>query len=64
MPDGGLRVLRLNCFKNIVNTVIKLFLWFCDRKHIKIYNVIRFLNFTGKISCVSESQMDLNHFQN
>ena len=45
-------------------TGIKLFLWFCGRKHVRIYNVIRFLNFTGKISCVSDPQMDLNHFQN
>ena len=49
--------LRLNCFKNIVHC-IQLFLWFCDHKHVQIYNVIRFLNFTGKISCVSEPQMD------
>ena len=42
---------------------IKLFLWLCDFKHVRKYNVIGFVNFTRQISFVSEPKMDLNRFQ-
>lgn len=47
--------LRLNCFNNLLLTVIKLFLWLCELKYAIMYSVIRFVSATRKISCVSES---------